>query len=428
MTARGIRRRGLGLAAVLLAAGCGPLGTAVTPGASPEPATSDLPGFATAAPARGAGDLRVSVTDATYGTLGVLTVAGANCTAELSVDGGYYGEQPPTSLPMLSASPAGLVRWTYAAPRVPPGTGRYTVSCHGGGMSGTASARFEIASAPLVARAFSAHVAVEAPPHLLINLDPSLGPLRDAVAATMKATLATEWKNATRGLGGLTLVDQSPDITIYVVASKGTSVHRQYPSDGSEDIVVYVSDRLGPQSVENAVATALHELGHIWCCYGPGTYASGTEQQGHWLTKERSPGLYGVDKYGLMTDPVTCLTFGTIVSCPNRFSDREMTALGFATFPPPVVDACVSQALALSNSLPALKAQLDAQAATLTSLDTQIQAIRAQYPSGSYPPSVAAQYNALVDQYNPLVGPYNQSLATYNTKVQQLNALPCDAS
>ena len=259
-------------------------------------------------------------------------------------------------------------------------------------------------------------------------------PLRDAAAARMKASLSVEWKGATRGLGGLQVVEQSPDITMYLVAARGTSVHRAF-EDSSQDVVVYVSDTFGPQSVENVVATALHELGHIWCCYGDGT------SEGHWLTKDRSPGLYGVDKYGLMTDPVTCIVFGAIVSCPNRFSDREMTALGFATFPPPTVDPCVSQALSLKSSIAGLNAQLDAlskqldsQDASLAAIKQQLQALQARYPNGM-PPSVVTQYNVLVDQYNAIatqnraiVNQYNAVVAQGRTQTSQLNGLPCDAS
>ncbi len=407
--------------------------TPAQPGFASPGVTSQNSVTATATPLTGAS---VTVTDARYGTLAATTAAGATCSAQLSVGFGFYGERPPESLPQLTASSAGIVRWSYARPRVPRQTASYTVTCHKEALTGTAFGSIDIATEPLQATSFSTRVTVEAPPQVPLNPDPSLASLRDAVAAKMKATLATEWRNATRALGGLTVVEESSDITIYVVAAKGTSVHRLYEPDGSQDIIVYVSDRFGPQSVENSIATALHELGHIWCCYGPGT------QDGHWLTKDRSPNLFGVDKYGLMTDPVTCVTFATVISCPNRFSDREMTALGFATFPPPVADPCVVQALSLKSALDAtnaqlatMKTQLDAQEATLTSVDAQIRAIERQYPGGGYPPSVVVTYNALVAQYNAVLAQNKTSVASYNTLVlqersqaAQLNALPCDAS
>lgn len=415
---------------------------AAAPGDTADVTSSAEPGFGSPNPAAtsqssvGGTSVPVTVTDSTYGTLAAVTAAGANCNAQLNVGFGVYGERPPGALPQLGASPAGLVRWTYASPRVPRGTATYVVTCHKETVTGTAFGSFDIDPAPLRATSFRARVTVEAPPQVQLNTDPSLGPLRDAVVAKMKATLAAEWRNATRGLGGLTVVDQSSDITIHVVAAKGTSVHRLYEPDGSQDITVYVSDRFGPNSVENSVATALHELGHIWCCYGPDT------KDGHWLTKDRSPNLYGVDKYGLMTDPVTCVTFPAVISCPNRFSDREMTALGFATFPPPAADPCVTQALSLKSALDAtnaqlatLKTQLNAQEAQLSSLDAQIRDINQQYPNGGAPPAVVDKYNSLVNQYNALVGQNKTTVAAYNTLVvqgqsqaSQLNALPCDAS
>jgi hypothetical protein len=252
----------------------------------------------------------------------------------------------------------------------------------------------------------------------------------------MRSTLSSEWKSATRGLGGLQVVDQSADITIFVLAAHGTSVHRRSFNDGSEDIVVYVEGELGQKTVENTIATTLHELGHIWCCQG-----ADADDGGHWKTKVRDPGLYGVDKYGLMTDPVTCVAFGSVLSCPNRFSDREMQALGFASFPPPAADPCITQALSFSgqlgttnSQLSALDAQINASNTQIASLDTQLKALRAQYPFGG-PPSVVAQFDALAAQYNALVAQNNQRIDQYNAAAArsrslagQLNALPCDPS
>src|SRR6185295_15695378 len=94
--------------------------------------------------------------------------------------------------------------------------------------------------------------------------------------------------------------------------------------------------------------------------------------------------------------------------CPNRFSDREMRALGFTTFPPAAPDPCVIQAQSigaklapLQTQLADLNAQISSANAQLASLDAQISAIRAQYPNGA-PPAVVAQGNALIAQYNSL--------------------------
>ena len=374
----------------LLAAACGPAPTATRPDVSAT-ANGSRPGVT--APA--VTPLPISVTDAKYGLLSARTVPGARCQASLRVTVGVYGDVPPETLPGQSAGADGFVTWTYSAPRVPSGTAGYTVRCQGDAASETKTGNFTIPTHPIVASSLTVHVTTDTPPSEQFNIDPSLVPLRDSSIAKIKATLATEWKAATRGLGSLQVDDRSADITIFVIAARGTSVHRRNPADDSQDIVIYVSDsQLGMRSVENNVAVALHELGHIWCCYGPDA-----NDTGHWTTKQASPGLYGVDKYGLMTDPVTCVSFGAVLSCPNRFSDREMVALGFTNFPPPALDPCIAQAFALKSEL--------------NSLGAQIGAIEAQYPRG-IPSSIYDSYVAMVNQYNALVS--------------RRNALPCDPS
>lgn len=292
----------------------------------------------------------------------------------------------------------------------------------------------------MIARSLTVRVTADAPPHATFSSVPALVALRDASLMKMKSTLAIEWKNATRGLGGLQVVEQSSDITIFVVAAHGTPVHRQGPDD-SQDVIVFVEDALGQQSVENNVAAALHELGHIWCCYGPGTYPSPEKERGHWLTNELSPGLYGVDKFGLMTDPVTCIPFGSILSCPNRFSDREMRALGFTTFPPPAPDPCITQSLSLKAQVTTLDSQLatlnpriESAKGTLTSLESRIRSIEAQY-GFQLPPAVFSTYQNLVSQYNALnsqtnfqIDQYNGLLAQRRALASQYNGLPCDSS
>ena len=422
----------LGLTAALLATACAAPSAYTPPATSSDAAAS--PGSSGNSSDVRVETLKVSVSDARYGALSATTVSGAECSALLRVRPGHFGEQPQSLLPSVTANASGVATWTYSAPRVPRSIGTYSVTCTTSTLTGSANGSFDIALDPVKATSFRVHPTVDAPPLTQFNPDPSLVPLRDAALAKMRGTLAAEWKSATRGLGGLEVVDTSPDITLYLVAARGTSVHRSY-DDGSQDIVVYVSDQFGPQTVENVIATSLHELGHIWCCYGGGT------SEGHWLTKDRQPTLYGVDKYGLMTDPVTCLVFGAIVSCPNRFSDREMTELGFTSFPPPTIDACVSQSLSLTASIAKLSAQLDAldsriahDDAMLASLKQQLDALGARYPGG-LSTAAAAQYNALVIQYNDVASDERAAVDQYNTlatqdraQVAQVNALPCDAS
>lgn len=381
-------------------------------------------------------DLAVTVTDSTYGTLALQTATGAECSAELTAVAPAFGEAPPSALPAQVATAAGSVRWSYPAPRLPVTTAYYRVSCHAGSSSGSANGQFSVSRGPMVASALTVRLSADSPPRESFNPNASLVPLRDAALARMRTTLAAEWKSATRGLGGLEVLDRSADITIFVLAAHGTSVHRRSFNDGSEDIVIYVDGELGQKTVENTIATTLHEIGHIWCCTG-----ADADDGGHWKTKLRDPGLYGVDKYGLMTDPVTCVAFGAVLSCPNRFSDREMLALGFATFPPPALDPCVAQAQSISARLAPMQAQLTDLNAQITAantqlgaIDAQLSAIRAQYPRGA-PQAVVDQANALVARYNALSSQNNARIAQFNALLEtsrslaaQLDALPCDPS
>jgi hypothetical protein len=385
--------------AALLVAACGPAPVPDGPDASP--------GAPLSAPGAHATPLTISVTDAKYGQLSARTVPGARCEATLQVRAGVYGDAPPGTLGGQSAGPDGLVSWSYSAPRVPAGTASYTVRCETVSASESRNGAFTIPTHPIAAKSLTVRVTADAPPREAFDLDPSLVPLRDAALAKIKTTLAAEWRSATRGLGALQVDDRSADITMFVVAARGTSVHRTWPGDDSQDIVLFVAGEIGPRSVENNVAVALHELGHIWCCHGPDT--SG----GHWVTKQTSPGLYGVDRYGIMNEPVLCTQFRTLLSCPNRFSDREMTALGFTDFPAPAPDPCIVQGLSL-------RAQINTVEGQAASLRAQIRAIEAQYPGG-VPTGLYNNYVALVSQHNALV-------ARQNALVAELNALLCDSS
>jgi hypothetical protein len=251
------------------------------------------------------------------------------------------------------------------------------------------------------------------------RLDPSLVAARDADVARITATLQNEWKLATRGLGVLTVVPSSADIVVYVVPAKGTSVH-QLAADGSQRVLVYTLDEFGPVSAENSVAVVLHELGHIWCCFG-----AGAGPEGHWLEKVADPLLQGVDQYGLMTHPVTCLVGRGFESCPNRFSDRELRTMGFTQIPAPPADACVSQRSVVRARLATQGAAVDVAKAQAAVVKGKIDAIVAQYPNRQLPPDVYNTYLGLVDQYNSIANDVDAKVAVYNATVDQLNALPC---
>ena len=165
---------------------------------------------------------------------------------------------------------------------------------------------------------------------------------------------------------------------------------------------------------------ALHELGHIWCCFGPDA-----GPDAHWLQKIPDPLLQGVDQYGLMTHPVTCLVKPGIESCPNRFSDRELRTMGFTDIPAPPPNPCVSRANELELQLASQKATIDDEKARAAALQVQIQAIEAQYPSRIAPPDVYATYQSLLAQYNGLADDISAKVAVYNALVVQRNALAC---
>jgi hypothetical protein len=183
-------------------------------------------------------------------------------------------------------------------------------------------------------------------------------------------------------------------------------------------------DDLGPVSTENSVAVALHELGHIWCCRG-----ADAGPDGHWLKSIPDPLLQGVDRFGLMTHPVTCLVFPGFVTCPNRFSERELHTMGFVEVPAPPADACVTQAsalvvqiAALDASLASSRATIDATTPQLTTLEGRIASIENRYPGG-VPADMYDLYTSLISQYNNLVTENNARVDAFNRDLEQRNAL-----
>jgi hypothetical protein len=136
--------------------------------------------------------------------------------------------------------------------------------------------------------------------------------LRDSIAGA----LPDAWVTATGGRGKLSLRTDA-DIEVELDGTDGTSVLVQHKRDGkiiSRTIAVHTLESNRHLSVPELMATVLHELGHIWCCYGPGTV------DGHWsdAPAEFSP-------VGLMTSPMRCqVTAGNDPVCPSVFSDREL--------------------------------------------------------------------------------------------------------
>jgi len=384
-------------AVTLLFAACAPVGTQRFPGA-----TGDLGG---ASPSPSASP--IAVVASTYGSFQIKTQPLDSCELAIKVDPGSVGDGPPKTL-SAKADLNGIVAWTYPTPLIPAGHGRHEVSCSGERGKTDSWAEFTVTPRSLDAKGFTTRVEAVDPiaglSGVTQRLDPSLVPARDADIARMTATLQNEWKLATRGLGALTLVPSSADLVVYVLPGKGTSVHL-LAADGSQRVLVYAVDEFGTVSAENSVAVALHELGHIWCCFG-----AGAGPDGHWLEK---------------IHPVTCLVGRGLESCPNRFSERELRTMGFTQIPAPPADPCVTQRNVLGARLLTQGATVDAAKAQAAVVKAKIDAIVAQYPSRQLPPDVYNTYIGLVDQYNALANDIDAKVAAYNATVDQLNALPC---
>jgi hypothetical protein len=369
----------------------------------------------------------LTVAGSSYGALEIKTRPGDSCDVAIKVGAGAFGDGPPKTL-AGKADATGTVSLTYAAPLVPAGNGRHEVTCTGAEGARSISSQFDIALKSLDAKGFTARIQGVDPvaglDGLTTKLEPSLVAPRDESVARLNNTLVREWSAATRGLGTVKLVPSSADIVIYVVPGRSNSLHLTSP-DGSQRILLFMVDDLGPVTTDNSVAVALHELGHIWCCRG-----ADAGPDGHWLKAIADPLLQGVDRFGLMTHPVTCLVFPGFVTCPNRFSERELHSMGFAEVPPPPPDACVTKANALvaeinalDASLASTRATIDATTAQLATIEGRIAAIESQYPGRVLPPDVYAMYTSLIEQYNRLLGENNARVDEFNRNVEQRNAL-----
>jgi hypothetical protein len=140
-------------------------------------------------------------------------------------------------------------------------------------------------------------------------------PLRDAIAGG----LPTAWATATAGRGRLSLRTDA-DIDVELDGTNGTSAMTQHSSGGrvtSRKIAIHTIEGNRPLTVPEIMSTVLHELGHIWCCFGPGT------KDGHWVD---APAEFS--SIGLMYSPMTCrATRGGDPICPSVFSERELAEM-----------------------------------------------------------------------------------------------------
>lgn len=386
---------------------------------APSPVTS------TAAPTPtplGTPALAISVTEAAYGRLAFSTRAGARCEIVIDFVPARLGDRPPERT-SETAAPTGVVVWIYPAPPQPTQRAGYSITCSTAEDRVISTVPFQITAREPTAAAFTARIVAADPPPGEIRPDPSLVPLRDAAIAELRSTLAREWAAATRGLGTLTLVEEPAEVLIKVIAARSLSVHVT-AGDGSEEIRLFVAGVDGPESTENLVAIALHEIGHIWCCRGEGAGPGG-----HWAAAIADPELQGVDRFGLMNHPVTCVIFGTVESCPNRFSRRDLAAFGFTNIPAPPPDPCLSRARplevrigALDATLAATRAAVESAETTLTAINARLREIEAQY-GRTLPPAVYDEYNALVARYNGMLPRYRADLAAHNAAIDERNSL-----
>ena len=371
----------------------------------------------------------VSVTQSTYGRVVASTAPGAPCTVEVHVGPPQFGDVPPASVD-ATADASGSLAVSYPAPALPKQTARYVVTCGASPTAGSAGADFPIAGYPIPATHFTARIKVAGVNDQIDGVtarpDPSLSAVRDRDVDLLTRTLISEWTAATRGLSTLDLVANAPaDIVLTVVTARTNSYLTRSGADGSMAIFLFPADDSGTLSADNFVAVALHELGHIWCCFGPDASADG-----HWTQAIADPLLSGVDRFGLMNHPVSCIVFAAgVESCPNRFSDRELRTMGFTQIPAPARNPCVDSKNALLAQLTTLKGQLgaarsaiDATDASLTTMDQQIKALEAKYPNGM-PPDVYASYLALIDRYNAAVKTERAQVDAYNTLLAQSNGV-----
>ena len=417
-----------GLCGILLMVACSPSPMARDGAAAPAAASEKAPKV------EKPGDLEI--VSSSYGAVRIQTRPSAACSLRIEVDRGSFGEGPPQVL-SGAAGPDGLLEWNYPAPLIPEGRGRHAVACSNSVGTSEVEADFAVPARKLDPRAFTIRLDRVDPatllPRLTNRLDPSLVPARDSIVSQLNASIADEWWRATRGLGSLKIVPTAADLVIHVLPGRGTSVHER-ASDGTQRVLLYAVDVTGPVTAEKSVGVALHELGHTWCCFGPD---AGPDE--HWLERIADPQLVGVNRSGLMTNPVTCRLNGAEEICANRFSERELRAMGFTEVPAPLVDACVAEFAALTAQLDSLdaalqsaRAAIDRRQPILDALVQQMRSIEAQYASRSMPPDVRATYRALSDQYGALYVEVDGLIKAYNADVDSRNdiarrqrALPC---
>jgi hypothetical protein len=416
-----------GLCGILLAVGCSSPQTRDR-AAAPAAASDKAPG-----PER---RLDLEIVSSSYGAVRIQTRPTATCSLRIEVDRGSFGDGPPQVL-SGAAGPDGSLEWRYPAPLIPEGRGRHAIACSTSVVTSQVDADFVVPARKLDPRELTVRLDPVDPttvlPGVTNRLDPSLVSARDSIASRLNASIADEWRRATRGLGSLKVVPAAADLVVHILPGRGTSVHERSP-DGTQRVLLYAVDETGRVTAAKAVGVALHELGHTWCCFGA---EAGPDE--HWLENVIDPLLVGVNRFGLMTYPVTCRLNGAEEICAGRFSERELRAMGFAEVPAPLPEACTTEFTAIGADLVSLdasvqksRAAIDSRQLVLDGLVRQMKSIEAQYASRSMPPDVRAAYAALWDQYDALFEEVDGLIKTHNANVDSRNnlarrqiALPC---
>lgn len=289
------------------------------------------------------------------------------------------------------------------------------------GLVGASTRGSSTGSSGIPAAHFS--VTIDGAPSGTLPQDANLIALRDLSITRLRENLPAAWSAATRGLGSLTVLDGKADIPLHLVAATGTSIHKSGSRSGQE-IVLYVAED-GRRTTElEMLSTALHELGHIWCCRGVGT------SEGHWATALDDGRDFGLNRYGLMNSPVKCAVLpNQIFVCPLRFSDRELASMGFTAPARATPDPCVAAMDRLKAQIDTADRQIRSAKSDLEDLQTKLRRATSELssydayrfsgvPSGLYP-----LYQSAYDAYTSLAASERRDVADLNFQVQRRNTL-----
>ena len=264
--------------------------------------------------------------------------------------------------------------------------------------------------------------------------DSELTGLRAETIAYLTANLPQAWRAATRGLGSVRVNPENPAIHVRVAASTGVASFTS-ANNRRDEIVVHVADAQGRLSPLNALSVTVQQLGHHWCCTGPGTVA------GHWTDVKSDGELIGPNQFGLMNASLGCVASATggEAVCPNAFSDRELARMGFGAVPRATNNPCVVLAADLERSIADSPARINTLKQQVLALENRLNLDQASislivnaFP-GALPPAQLETYRGLVERYNATLVERDtvnaaqlKDVAAYNATLERLKGLlPC---